>query len=599
MRVSDSLWEMPGSRWPGAVVAMLAAWLGLNCAAAAVPLWPPLPGQLRPPPLIINIALNDAGSDALARLRRVPPSPTVFQAQKLLRDLGHYRGSVNGLLDAATSAAVKRYQRRTNLEVDGLVSEALLDHLEFTGRAERLVERLSQVRSQQVARARAALAAQPETRSLLAGRAADEAADPARDSAACFAAPSVSCLLEEALEAAKAVHRAHFRDWVLGEILQLQARLGRDDEALATAARIDDPRLVMTALGKIARAQARQRRWQAAGATARLIPDPQVRAGVLVALVAALAEAERVAAAYDAASEAAALLERIAAGRARLEVLSGLVLALEAPPPAEPPPVLGALAEKFVARALAAVEAGLPGARRRVAQLMARRGRPGAALALAEELADADQRDVLMADIALAQARLGQDQAALASVAQVAPPRYRIAALVRIANLHSAAERPGAARAVLARALPEIDNIEAKFSYARADAGNRLVHALIDAGAGAEARRTAGAIGDARLRADAQWRLAAAAAAAARTGATGAAAAERLSRDLTGAIGNALDRAWTSCNGVRAGLNAGARPLARRTFELALETVREISSPWARAQALVRLAATLSALEEN
>ena len=281
--VRRSVW---GAGWPGVVVAVLAAWLTLGRggdATAGVP-WPSRPSQVRPPLAIMNIALSDEGSGGLARLRQVPPSPTVFQAQKLLRDLGHYQGIVNGLLDEATSAAVKRYQSRTNLEVDGLISEELVDHLEFTGQAERLVERLSEVRGEQVARARAALAAQPETRNLLAGRAASEAANPARDSAACFATPSVSCLLEEALEAAKAVHRAHFRDWVLGEILQLQARLGRDDAALETAARIDDPRLVMAALGKIGRAQARRGRWQAAGATARLIPDPRVRAGVLVPL---------------------------------------------------------------------------------------------------------------------------------------------------------------------------------------------------------------------------------------------------------------------------------------------------------------------------
>ena len=591
--VRRSVW---GAGWPGVVVAVLAAWLTLGRggdATAGVP-WPSRPSQVRPPLAIMNIALSDEGSGGLARLRQVPPSPTVFQAQKLLRDLGHYQGIVNGLLDEATSAAVKRYQSRTNLEVDGLISEELVDHLEFTGQAERLVERLSEVRGEQVARARAALAAQPETRNLLAGRAASEAANPARDSAACFATPSVSCLLEEALEAAKAVHRAHFRDWVLGEILQLQARLGRDDAALETAARIDDPRLVMAALGKIGRAQARRGRWQAAGATARLIPDPRVRAGVLVPLAAALVEAERPAAAFDAASAASALLERIPATRARLDLLSDLVLALEPQSGVEQPPALRALVQDFAARALAAVEGGEPGARRRVAVLMAKRGRPSAALELAEGLAEIDQRDVLMADIALAQARQGQDQAAAASVAQIALPRYRIAALVRIANLHSAAERHGAARAVLVRALPEIDKIEAKFTYARADAGNRLVHALIDAGEREQAQRTAAAIADSRLRADAHWRLAAA---AAQAGAQGAAAAERLSLDLTRAIGSALDRAWTSCNGARLGLNAGAQGLAERAFDLALKTVRGIANPWARAQALVRLAATLSAFE--
>jgi hypothetical protein len=151
----------------------------------------------------------------------------------------------------------------------------------------------------------------------------------------------------------------------------------------------------------------------------------------------------------------------------------------------------------------------------------------------------------------------------------------RRAVSIRIANLHSAAERHAAARGVLHRALPEIDKIEAKFAYARADAANRLVHALVDAGAGEQARRTAAAITDVRLRADAQWRLAAA---AAQAGGHGAAAAERLSLDLTRAIGSALDRAWTSCNGARSGLKVGARDLARRAFGLALETVREIAN---------------------
>ncbi len=556
-------------------------------------LWPPLVEQKSRPVALTTVALSDAGSGELARLRRAPPSPTVFQAQKLLRDLGHYQGPVNGLLDAATSAAVKRYQRRTNLEVDGLVSEALLDHLEFTGEAERLVERLGQVRSQQVARARAALAAQPETRSLLVGRAAGEAANPMRNSAACFAAPSVTCLIEEALEAAKAVHQVHFRDWVLGEIVQLQARLDRDDEALETASRIDDPRLVMAALGKIGRAQARQRRWRAAGATARLIPDPQVQAGVLVPLVAALVGAGRLAAAFDTASEAADLLEHIPSAALRLTLLSDLVLALEPENKTEQPQALKALAQDLTVRAMAALDDGAPGSRRRVAVLLARRGQPSAALELAEGLADADRRDVLLADVALAQVRRKQDQAAVTSVAKISAPRYRIAALVRIANLHSAAERRSTARDVLARALPEIDKIEVKFVYARADAGNRLVHALVAAGAGEQARHTAAAIADTRLRADAHWRLAALS--AAHRGAAEAATAEQLSLQLTRAIGSALDRVWTSCNGARWALKAGVQGLARRTFDFALQTVRDIASPWARAQALVRLAATLSA----
>lgn len=80
-------------------------------------------------------ALSPAVPGAFAALDALPPSPLVQRIQEALQGLGAYRGPVNGRLDEDTVAAIREYQRRAGLDDDGRVSDELLTHIEFTGRA--------------------------------------------------------------------------------------------------------------------------------------------------------------------------------------------------------------------------------------------------------------------------------------------------------------------------------------------------------------------------------------------------------------------------------------------------------------------------------
>ena len=111
-----------------------------------------------------------------------------------------------------------------------------------------LQNRLAEVRKEQIADAREALENNPATRNL-AKREAVAVADPTRDPSLCFDQPSADCLLTEAVESAKAIHRVQFRDWVLGEILTSQARAGLSLAALNTLRLVQDPRLVIGGCG--------------------------------------------------------------------------------------------------------------------------------------------------------------------------------------------------------------------------------------------------------------------------------------------------------------------------------------------------------------
>ena len=219
------------------------------------------------------------------------PSPLVRRIQELLTELGEYDGPADGRMNDDTLAAVKGYQRQSGLDDDGRVTQALIDHIEFTGRAIELGEKVERIRAGQIDVAEQALMTRPETRALLEANFDDERADPTRDVSKCFAAPDARCLLEETLNSAKSVNRDRFRDWVLGEIVVAQAQAGLVAAAMDTAARIGDPRLIIVALGNMASAEAQSGAVDQALAAARVIPDPWARAKALAAVVAAMAAA--------------------------------------------------------------------------------------------------------------------------------------------------------------------------------------------------------------------------------------------------------------------------------------------------------------------
>lgn len=201
-------------------------------------------------------------------------------------------------MSGETAAAIGAYQRHNGLAVDGLASRALRDRIELSVQARNLDARITRTKAAQTQAAVAALRASPSTSVFLGGRDSAERADPTRDASACFAAPSVPCLLAEALESAKAIHRDRFHDWVLGRILMIQVKAGLSEVALETVRRLEDPRLVMVALRNISRTQAEIGDTAAAEQLALAIPAAGARAQALAAIAVAHGAAGNLGAAH-------------------------------------------------------------------------------------------------------------------------------------------------------------------------------------------------------------------------------------------------------------------------------------------------------------
>ncbi len=78
---------------------------------------------------------------------------------------------------------------------------------------------IDEVRERNIKAAKKAPLGNEATRKLLTRSTSDEVADPTHDASPRFRNPGKKCLLEEAVENGKAVHKSELRDWALGEIL--------------------------------------------------------------------------------------------------------------------------------------------------------------------------------------------------------------------------------------------------------------------------------------------------------------------------------------------------------------------------------------------
>jgi peptidoglycan hydrolase-like protein with peptidoglycan-binding domain len=212
----------------------------------------------------------------------------VQRAQRSLAGLGLYRVPMSGHIDAKTRKAVRRFQNRTGLKVDGRITLGLVEILEKRAQSTNFLERMKCIETDARTKAKQALLGNSNTSGLVGGKFV-ERADPARDIAGCLAQPTSVCLLREAAEIAKAVHKDNMRDWALGEILVAQARANLKDEALRTAAHIQDPRLILSALKDAAIAHAKAGRMADALAAARRVPDDAKQLDAMAAIAEILA----------------------------------------------------------------------------------------------------------------------------------------------------------------------------------------------------------------------------------------------------------------------------------------------------------------------
>ncbi|MEK9673741.1 MAG: peptidoglycan-binding domain-containing protein [Rhodospirillaceae bacterium] len=265
-------------------------------------------GALLPAPLPASAAAEVAarGGD-VPGLDRDAPSQTDEKLtrgiQQALADLGLYFGPVNGRMSGNLDAVIRNYQRQAGLNTDGGATEQLLAHIERAVSVTKMLKVLESSRKKEADEARRALMSHPATWELLEDREV-AVADAARNPAKCFDKPTVRCLLAEAYESAKAVHKQDLRDWAMDEILTAQARAGLNTNAMETTRRIKDPRLMMGALRKIATAQARARRHEQALAAAEIIPEKRTQ----VQALAEIADAQTERGVFESAKDTAARL---------------------------------------------------------------------------------------------------------------------------------------------------------------------------------------------------------------------------------------------------------------------------------------------------
>ncbi len=570
-----------GPRSRDSIRAVLMSAAALACGLAAAPVLGAIPpyATARESPL---------------RFRQA--DETVLRIQKALSAIGLYVGPVDGRMNAQTEAAIKVFQRLRGLKADGIASENIANLLDTGEKVGELLDRLEKARREDVDAARKALLAHPATRDLVLG-AGDEAADPTRDPAPCFRKPTVRCLLTEAVDSSKAIPKTELRDWALGEILAAQAKAGLGREALETVRRIGDPRLIMVALRDIAEGQAVGGRAAEALAAAEIIPDIVKKTEAYAAVGDLLARHGRKDAAATAVERMLTLADDLGdpVQRVQFRAKAATILALAGD-------------EAAAGRHLAAAERlardetppqAVGRALRHVAAAMADLRDTDRAMAILKDVPDESDRVTVLMSTATRQADAGDAAAALAIADSIEEVRYRAVVLGRIAVAQARAGDTAAADTTIETALAAVDRI--KMPYARSYAVAKIVLSLADIGAGStkgaggaafdRAAETAERIGDAQMRAQTLWAVAAA---RSRAGdAEGAAKTEALAEDATAAIKSTVNRVWMFGDVAVLRAFEGSPEAAWRAFDRGLAVAETVTNAWGRARVLARLAQTL------
>ena len=533
------------------------------------------------------------------------PHPLVERMQKALAAIDLYKGPVDGILGPKTEDAIRTFQRRTGIRPDGIVTKGLVESAETAPQVNSLLERLDQARERKTEAARQALLSHPATRNLLgsggAGGAGGEVADPTRDASSCFRTPTAGCLLAEAAESAKAIHKDDMRDWALGEILAAQAKAGMTREAMVTVSRIHDPRLIMAALRSIAEGQAAAGRMDDALAAAGVIPDALKRAEALAAIAAIQAKNGDSEGARQAAHQLVGALKDIEQTfkRVAFHAQAAAVLVRNGDGP-------GGRANLQTAQALArsAVTAEKRGAAlRHVAAALAEMGEPGQALDILKDVGDDSDRTSVLVAAATAEADAGNTAGARAIADTIEAARYRAVVLSRIAVAQATAVAVGGdgiedARRTIDEALAITKKI--RFPYARSFAGSHIAMALMEigrmAGGGAfeQAVEAARKIKDDPLRAQTLWTIAAEMRISGDE--AGAEGAETLAREATEDIKSRISRVWMFGDFALNRAAFGEMDAAWDAFHAGLKVAEGINNAWGRARVLGKLASTLTEL---
>lgn len=532
---------------------------------------------------------------------RYATSPLVLRAQQALSRLGLYLGVEDGRLNQATQAAIEIYQRVNGIAPDPRVTPDLIGKLEYAVGVRRLMRRLEHARANSISDARAKLLAHPATRGLVETGDNDDVADPTRDAASCFDTPTVLCLLHEAGESAKAIAKAELRDWALGEILIAEARAGLGARAMQTAAKIDDPRLVIVALRDIAEAQAATGYPAEALAAAEIIPDAIKRADAIAAIADIQLRRGDTSDAHDTTVTLLNSLDRIEDDLKRLAIRTRAAVLLAKAGAREDAETQLTVAE-VTARALprdSSQSAGL----RHVASALADMQEIARALDMLDSVSNPSDRTPVLMSAAEAQALAGDAVAALATASSIESIRYRSLLLGRIAVAQANAGHIEDADTTLDIAMAAIDRIERP--YARSFAISRLALAMAkihdvqsdddisqDTHDAALSRAVAAAqrIDDRRLQAQTLWLIAAQ---QRRQNDDDWPATEDLARTATDSIIGDLSKVWMYATLAENHAIEGAEQAAWRAFENGMEIAEGIDNAWSRSRTMAKLAATL------
>jgi len=536
-----------------------------------------------------------------APLRRQPTTEKILSIQKSLSEIGLYQGAISGRMNNETRAAIKIYQQSNGLKVDGLINNQLTETLENANSVRKLLSKLGKAREQKTSAARLALLSHPATKDLIDNN-SDERADATRDQKSCLQNPTVRCLLFDASETAKAIFKTELRDWALGEILIVQGRAGLSQQAMQTAGRIKDPRLIMVALGDIAKALATARQYKNASDAITIIPDITERIDTRLSVARIHMNNERKVEALSTLKAAEKDINNIKDIFKRIgyEARKSLVLWRLGEQN-------GASKNLLMATDLAR---SLTDTNQRelaistIATIYAKLLNTEQALLLMNEIDSINRKTPTLIKIVSAQAKKGDIAIAMATALNISQMRYRVIALGDIALAEIKSGNAQTAQAILNEAL--INTATIRLPYARSFAYSHLAKIysqlrflpLTDAAKSTpdkidqdKAMAVANKINDTRLRAKTMWTIAKD---FKKTGnKTAWSKTQQRAREETDNIIAPLSRVWLLSQITREYSRINNTEDANKVFQDALNYAQKIDNPWTRARALAKLASAL------
>jgi len=513
----------------------------------------------------------------------------VTQVQNLLKTLGRYHGRIDGFMGSDLERAIRLYEKEHGLTQTGRVSHELIIHLDHVGRIRALINRLEDVRHNRREAARQALLSDPRTRNLLQQK-DRKAADPTLDQSRCLKKPDSTCLLRAAVETSRAIYENDMRDWALGEILAAQVSVGQEEDALKTAARIKDSRLIIAALTNIAKTHARDGKIEEALSSLDLIPLTERRLSVLLEIAGFYRNKNRLIDLDQVLHNIVAGADGLGSVKESLSIQINAARLLASVDKKRALNVLNQLSQQVVIATQDGVQNSLM---RQIADTIAKIGYPEQALQAIEKLPDDNTRIPVLMAASRSFAHLSRFDEAKKTIKQIHAKRYRSVALSDLATTLWEGRQQIEALDLLEQAVVIAKKVHLPF--ARNFALSHIAHSLIkivtttqEPQHAERALNVLHHISDARLKARGLWNLAH----ATRQSRVqiDQAQYDKTATSAMQAVKSSFSRAWILGDLVEYYQGIGDQTQAKRAFNLGLNTVKKLKNPWARSRALAKFA---------